>query len=106
MGFYLDVFVEYLIRVVARGIQLLRSRKWPFTLGLVTGSDLRPSGLGCCVVTLKYEYLVDSKIYNGTFKKPFIWTDSGKTFAAAHQQNSRFGIRVKPDEPAVSVHRD
>jgi hypothetical protein len=106
MGFYLDVFVEFLIRVLARGVRLLRSKNWLFVLGSVASTEIYPSGPGCAKVTVKYEYGLDGKRFVGAYEKPFLWTAPTKAYAEQHKVHSRFGVRVKPGQPSVSVHWD
>jgi hypothetical protein len=106
MGLYLDVLAEFLIRAIARGIQLLRSKNWTFVLGSVTSTEIYPSGVGCGKATVKYEYSLDGKKFTGAYNKPFLRTASAKAYADQHKEHSRFGVRVKPGKPSVSVHWD
>jgi hypothetical protein len=106
MGFYLDVLVEFVIRAITRGVRLLRSRHWPFVLGSATSAEIYPSGVGCAKATVKYEYNFDGENFVGAYKKPFLWTASAKKYADEHTEHSRFGVRVKPGRPSISVPWD
>jgi hypothetical protein len=104
MGFWLDVFVEFLIRVVQRGINLLRGRHWPFTPGVVKSVECPDPIMGCHLVVVHYEYRFNGEAFTGTFKKPFIWSGSARSFMKEHNKYSSFGVRVNPRHPAVSIH--
>jgi hypothetical protein len=96
MGWFQDIFVEYLFRAVVRMIELLRSRSWPVAMGTVLSVDCPRAFYGCTVATVYYEYIVDGE-------KPFIWHDSGTEYADQFVKGADLKLRLKPGGPSISV---
>ncbi len=103
MGWFLDEYVEFLVRMLIRVIRLLRSRHWPVTTGRVVAADFPRATFGCDVATVCYEYVVDGGKHVGTYNKPFVSRDSGVEYAAQIIKGMDFKVRFKPGNPAVSV---
>ena len=102
-GLFVDIFVEYIFRIVFHATDLLRSRKWPIAKATVLSADCPSAAYGCDVATVYYEYLVNGGKYGDTFGKPFILRKSGKDYATQFVKGADFNIRVKPDDPSKSV---
>ncbi len=101
-GLVLDIFVEYIARVVMRIAQLIRSRSWPSVTAKVTSSFYVKAGCGCDIVEIHYKYRVDGQSYTGTYKKP--WFGSwGDEYAARIPRGTELIIRIKPGNPSISV---
>lgn len=101
-GWVLDIFLEYLGRVVMRIVQLVRSRSWPSVTAKVTSSFYVKAGFGCDIVEIDYKYRVNGQRYTGTYKKP--WFGSwGDEYAARFPRDTELVALVKPGEPSVSV---
>ena len=49
IGFVLDVYIEYVVRVLARFIKRFGSTSWPVVEATVTSSDCADAALGCPV---------------------------------------------------------
>jgi hypothetical protein len=76
-GRRMDTYIEYIIRVVIRAANLIRSRRWPTLKATVVNADCPEPEHGCTVATLHYEYVVSGDKYGNTFEKPFIEPESG-----------------------------
>jgi hypothetical protein len=101
----MDTLAEYMIRVVVRGANLIRSRRWPIFKATVVSGDCPEPGWGCTVATLYYEYVVNGDKYGDTFEKPFIEHESGAEYVALFAEGEGIGIkvRVKSSQPAKSI---
>jgi hypothetical protein len=99
----MEAYVEYIIRVVVRAANLIRSRRWPIVKATVLSADCLEPGWGCTVATLYYEYVVNGDKYGDTFEKPFVVHESGAEYAALFAKGIGLNIHVKPGEPAKSV---
>lgn len=103
VGWYLDIFVEYIVRVFLHVVNLVRSRRWPIVKATVLSADCPRAGYGCTVATVYYEYVVNGEKYGNAFGKPFISHDSGQDYAARFVKGMDFKVRVKPNDAAKSV---
>jgi len=102
VGLFVDIIVEYLIRVIGRGIKRRRSRGWPTVRATVANSEC-PKSSGCNLAEVTYLYSVNGERYSGTNKKPFILHDSGEEYVRDFVPGKEFAVRVKPDDPEVSI---
>lgn len=62
-GWFVDIFVEFVARVLIRGVQLLRSHSWPVAPATVLSTECHPATYGCTVATVYYEYVVGDEKY-------------------------------------------
>jgi hypothetical protein len=99
----MDTYVEYIIRVVIRAANLIRSRRWPIVKATVVNADCPEPEHGCTVATLYYEYVVDGDKYGDTFEKAFIEHESGAEYAALFAKGIRIKVHVKPSQPDKSI---
>jgi hypothetical protein len=102
-GLFLDIFIEYVFRILLRGIRLFRSRHWPVVNASVLSAGCPQSGLGCTVANVDYEYDANGVKYAESFEKPFIASTSGMAYAQQFVKGADFLVRVKPGDPSVSV---
>jgi hypothetical protein len=102
-GWFLDIFIEYLFRVIVRAMRLLRSRNWPAAVGIVLRAECPRSSYGCTVASVYYEYPIAGKSIGAAYEKPFISHDSGMEYAAQFVKGVEFKVRVKPGDPSTSV---
>lgn len=102
IGLYLDVVIEYLIRVIARTIKRRRSREWPSTKATVVSSDC-PKTSSCDLAEVVYLYRFKDERYSGTDQKPFLSQSSAKDYISHFPTGTEFDVRVKPDDPEVSI---
>ena len=103
MGWFADIFIEYLVRIIVGFVKRFRSRNWPLTEATVMSADCPAVVLGCAVATVYYEYPVGSDKYGAAFDRPFLTNDSGKRFAARLTKGVKFTVRVNPKDPSASV---
>ena len=102
VGLFLDIIVEYLIRVTGRAIKRYRSRGWPTVRATVSSSEC-PKRSGCNLAEVIYLYCVNGERYSGTNKKPFLSHDSAEEYIRHFAPGTEFTVRVKPDDPEVSI---
>ena len=104
-GLFLDIYVEFIIRVIVRMFRARGSRSWTILEAKVTGTYCAPGGFGCAVANVTYKYRVDGELYTGTDSNPFVSTDSAKDYLQDHPTGSELLVRVKPGNPESSVVR-
>ena len=102
-GWFLDVLVEYLLRISARAVKLMRSLKWPVIDGTILSADCQDVSYGCPVASIYYEYIYDGMSYADCYKKPFLVHASGVAYAELFLKGTNIKLRLKPGEPSVSV---
>jgi hypothetical protein len=81
MGWFLDVLAEYIFRITARGIYLLRSYNWIVIKATVLGVDCPDASFGCTVATINYEYTASGVRFAGCYRKPFLVHASGVAYS-------------------------
>lgn len=101
-GFFLDIIVEYLIRVTGRAIKRRRSREWPTVRATVTSSEC-PKNSGCNLAEIVYLYRFNDERYSGTNKKPFWFASNAEIYIRDFPPGTEFTVRVKPNNPEVSI---
>ena len=102
---FLDIFVEYLFRVVLRVTKIHGSSTWPVAKATVTSSDCPTSAFGCPVAEIYYTYRVNGELYTGVHEKPFILHSSGELYARQLSQGRDFAVRLRPVDPSASIVR-
>ena len=102
-GLVIDIVVEFLVRVVMRMVRLFRSSAWPTVTGKVTASTYQKAGYGCDVAEISYKYRVDGELYTGMYVKPFISSVHGEDYVARLPVGTELVLRIKPDEPSISI---
>jgi Protein of unknown function (DUF3592) len=100
MGFLLNIYIVYVVRMLWRLAGLVRSRRWKRAIGNVLGSSVKS---GYSSVSVDYEYVVGGQKFAATFVKPFIFDSSAKTYADQFARGMEFTIRIKPGSPETSV---
>jgi hypothetical protein len=101
-GFFLDILVEYLIRVTGRAIKRRRSRDWPTTKAIVV-SATHDKTSSCDLVQLVYAYDFNGERYPGRNKKPFLFSSNAEIYVGDFPPGKEFTVRVKPNKPEVSI---
>ena len=104
-GLVLDIYVEFIVRVIIRLLRARGSKAWPVIKGKITGINLRPGGFGCAVADVAYSYRSDGELYTGTDAVPFVWTSTAENYLEGHPRGSELLVRVSPGDPGVSVVR-
>ena len=105
-GWFVDIFVEYLIRTVVRIVKRRGSSTWPVAKATVTSTACPNAVYGCDVAEVDYTYRVEGELYTGTNEKPFILHNSWEDYVRRYAQGTEFTVRVKPDNPALSIVRE
>ena len=100
MGF-IDVLVVYLIRLAIRAVKTRHSQRWPVENGTVTFSNAQGP-----VAHVGYTYTHRGKFFSGGHKKPFVFVESAKRYAAGLPPGTRIIVRVKAGYPQISIVRD
>lgn len=104
MGFFADLYLVYLFKVLSRWTKFRGSRNWDTNEAIVTAMpDRTPAALGCPTLEIPYEYRVNGELYTGLHEEPFLLVDSLNTFAARFTAGNRFVIRINPDRPEIST---
>ena len=102
-GWFVDIFAEYLFRVVTRFIKTRGRGSWPTAKATVTSSGCPGTAYGCPVGEVYYTYRVDGELYTGSHEKPFILHNSGENYARHFAPGTDFIVRLKPGQPSVSI---
>ena len=76
-GLFIDIFLEYFFRVLAHGLNLARSRKWPIADATVLSADCPLATYGCEVATIYYEYAINGEKYGDGFGVAFFSKKNG-----------------------------
>ena len=105
-GLVLDIYVEFIFRVIVRLFKARGAKSWPVIKAEVTGTNYRPGGFGCAVAEITYKYRFQGELYTGTNAKPFVLGSSAKEYVERYSVGSELLLRVKPGTPESSVVRD
>ena len=106
MGLFLDIHVEYLVRVIIRFFKHWNATSWRIVAAKITTTNYRQGGIGCAVADVSYKYEIESRAYTGTNSLPFISDRSAKDYVEHYTPGSEIVIRVKPDDLEFSVVRE
>jgi hypothetical protein len=104
-GLVIDIYIEFVVRVIVRLLRARGSRSWPVITAKVTGTNYRPGGVGCAVADITYHYRLDGVLHTGTDANPLVWDSSAKNYLEDHPPGSELLVRVKPGCPDLSVVR-
>jgi hypothetical protein len=102
-GLLVDIYVEFLYRMVAGLLKRRRSRTWPNTKAEVMSSQCPKATYGFDVAEIYYKYRVNDELYVGIHEKGFVSHTSGEDYAANYAPGREIKIRYKPEAPSVSV---
>jgi hypothetical protein len=106
MGFFLDIYVEYFVRVVISLFKRWNARSWKVVTAEITNTGYRRGGIGCAVADISYKYEIDGQVYTGTNSVPFISNGAAKDYVERYSPNNQLLIRVRPEVPGSSVVRE
>lgn len=105
-GWFLDVFIEYLFRVIARFVRARGSAAWIVCKATVMDSMCPPKILGCSLAEVTYKYTVDGELYEGMDQVPFWGSGSAERHVAWFPAGSEIVVRVNPADHKISIVRD
>jgi len=104
MGFFTDLYLIYIFKVITRWTKFRGSRSWDTNEATVTATPNKtPATLGYPTLEIPYKYRVNGELYTGLHEEPFLLLDSLNTFAARFTEGDRLVIRIKPDCPGIST---
>ncbi|MGA2847791.1 MAG: hypothetical protein ABSE46_02260 [Terracidiphilus sp.] len=102
-GWFVDIFVEWLVRMIVKIVRRINSRSWPVVETIVTASVYSKAGYGCDTTDLHFDYSFDGQEYSGLHEEPFIMADLAKDFALDYPAGANIKVRLKPSRPYVTV---
>ncbi len=103
-GFFIDVIVGYIVRSMRNARRSGGSTEWVLVEAIVTADPIKSSGYGGTSVEIVYSYRFQGELYTGLHEEPFFLPDS--EYMERFAKGRTFMVRVKPDEPEVSVVHD
>src|SRR3981189_3520566 len=106
VGWYIDILIGYLIRILIQMTRARGSSRWPLERAKVTGSNCDAAVYGGPVAEVTYTYAQAGEYFSGTHREPFILRDSAEEYAARFPAGGDVIIRVQPGEPEVSIVRE
>ena len=105
-GFVIDIFAEWIFRVVVRLLREFGTGSWSVSQAQVTGAFCPEVRYGCEKAEVNYTYSLGEKTYKGTNVKPFVKSNSASKYAAQFPKRRKISVRVKPSDPSFSVLLD
>jgi hypothetical protein len=106
VGWYLDVVVGYLIRIVIRGVRARGSSTWPVEKRRYQIHDVPLRRMEDQSPRLAIRIRTKGTISLGVHRMPFLLRGSAEDYVARFPSSSDVVIRVKPGEPEVSLVYD
>src|SRR5690242_19340199 len=97
-GLVVDIYVEYLFRLLAGMFKRLGSGGWSLVKATVTHSSCPKASYGCDVAEICYTYRVAGELYTGIHQKGFIFHSTGEYYAAQFVRGKEILVRVKPGD--------
>ena len=104
-GLVLDIYVEFVVRIMLRFFRARGSKSWPVVSAKVTATYCDPGGFGCAVANIAYKYRFEGEVFTGIDANPFVAGNSAKNYLEYHSPGSELLIRVKPGTADISVVR-
>jgi hypothetical protein len=100
---YLLKAIAYAFKAIVHSLRVWGSGRWPFANAIVTAPPASSSGFGCPSVEIAYSYRFKGELYTGVHEEPFLWADSSTAYVERFGVGRSFVVRVRPDNPEVSV---
>ena len=105
-GWFVDILVVYLIRVVVRFVKARGSASWIVCKGTVTTSQRPRKEFGCELAEITYLYRMDGELYTGINQRPFLSSKLADIHVAWFPPGSEITVRVNPADHETSVVRE
>lgn len=102
-GWFVDIIIEWLVRIVANSVRRIRSRSWPVVAATVTNAASPRADYGCHVADIHYDYSMLGETFSGIHEEPFVIHDAAKDYVCRFPAGCETPVRVKRDDPSVSV---
>jgi hypothetical protein len=103
IGWYFDVIIGYLIRILIRNLRMRRSLNWVVENGTVVSANCPVLAFGGPYVEILYTYNHEGGYFSGQQRKPFMLRSSAENHVLEFPPGSNIAVRVKPEEPEISV---
>jgi len=103
VGWYLDVIVGYLIRLVIRLVKAHGTDAWPVEKAKVSASSCPPAPYGGPFAEVCYTYVHEGGYFSGIHRRGFILRSSAEDYAARFPTDSGMIVRLKPRQPETSI---
>jgi hypothetical protein len=104
-GWYLDVLVGYLLRMLIRTVKARGSNRWPLEKALITDSRVDRAAYGGRVAEVTYAFHHEGEYCSGMHREPFLLVDSAEEYVARFREGGDVIVRVRPGEPEMSIIR-
>ncbi|MGD0729793.1 MAG: DUF3592 domain-containing protein [Terracidiphilus sp.] len=101
-GLVIDIYIGFVVRRVIILWRKANSRQWPAVSGRVVHCQFEEPGYGGDYAVLQYEYKLDSKLYQGVLKRPYIYPNYADAFVRHHPADMELRIHVNPRNSAQS----
>jgi hypothetical protein len=102
-GWFADVLIEWLIRLVVRAVRKLNSMSWPVVDATVTNARCERASYGCHVADVFFDYSFRGQDFSGIHEEPFLIHSVGEDYANRFVAGRRIRVRVKPAHPETTV---
>jgi len=104
MGFFVDVILGYIAKSTRNAWRAGKSANWPLVEAIVTAAPIKSRGYGGTSIEIPYSYRSHGELYTGLHEEPStLWNSR---YMERFPRGRIFKVRVKPDEPEISVMRD
>jgi hypothetical protein len=103
VGWYFDIVIGFLIRIVIRLVRARGSSTWPVEKARVSDSRCPAAPYGGAVAEVVYTYIHEGSYFSGIHRQPFLLRGSAEDYAARFPAGSDVMRRVKRGEPEVSI---
>jgi hypothetical protein len=102
-GWFVDIFIEWLVRMIAKIVRRIVSQSWQIVDATVTAAVYNNASYGCDITDLHFDYSFDGQEYSGLHEEPFIMGALAKDFALDNPAGANIKVRLKPLQPDVTV---
>jgi|SRR5271166_6141205 len=104
-GWYMDILVGYLIRILIGIVKARGSDHRLVEKAQITGSRCDGAGFGGPVGEVTYAFHHQGEFCSGMHREPFLLRSSADDYISRFTTGSDVIVRVKPGEPEVSTVR-
>ena len=105
-GLIIDVFIAWLVKLLARFHRTWGCRNWPRVEATIQGATVGGGWTFNCPTTeLTFTYEFQGQSYDFTDRKPFFLTSSAKAYVERYSLAKTPMVRVNPADSAFAVLR-
>jgi len=102
-GWFLDIVIEWLVRMIVKIVRRIKSLSWPVVTGTVTNARCERAAYGCHVADVHFDYTHQENEFSGFHEEPFLSHGVGEDYVRRFQKGITISVRVKPRNPKVTV---